>query len=48
MAIVDATATRDGQTYTWQFAHVWEMRDGKAASLTIYSNDGRTVDSALA
>jgi len=46
--MVDATGERDGQFYAWQQAHVWEMRDGKATSLTLYSNDGRTVDRVFA
>lgn len=46
--IVDATAAHDGQSYAWQEAHVWEMRDGKATLLTLYSNDGRTADAAFA
>lgn len=47
-AVCDAAAERDGQSYTWQIAHIWEITNGKATSLTIYNSDGQTADTAFA
>jgi ketosteroid isomerase-like protein len=48
VAVCNATSTRDGVSFAWQIAHVWDMTDGHATSLSIFSNDGQTTDTVLA
>ncbi len=48
VVVSNATATRDGKSYAWAITHVWEIANGQATSLTIFSHDGQTMDSAFA
>ena len=46
--ISDASAARDGRSYAWQIVHVWEITNGLATSLSIFSNDGQTMNTLFA
>jgi ketosteroid isomerase-like protein len=48
VVVSNAAATRDGVPYAWTITHVWEVADGRATSLTIFSDDGQTMDTVFA
>ena len=48
VVVSNAAATRDGVAHSWVITHVWEITNGLATSLSIFSNDGQTMDTALA
>ena len=48
VVVSNAAATRDGVPYAWTITHVWEITDGRATSLRIFSDDGQTTDTVFA
>jgi ketosteroid isomerase-like protein len=48
VAIVQASGQRDEHSYSWGYAHVWEMKDHKAISFTEYTNDSNAQDALFA
>jgi ketosteroid isomerase-like protein len=45
--LVRLTAQRDGETFTWNGANVWHVRDGKLTEVWFLSADQQTTDTAL-
>ena len=48
VAIVSASGQREGKSYTWEYAHVWEIKDGKVSTFAEYADDGRAQDALFA
>ena len=48
VAIVQASGERDGKSYSWGEAHVWEIKDHKATSFTEYTDDSQAPDALFA
>jgi ketosteroid isomerase-like protein len=48
VVVANAAATRDGVSYAWRITHVWDIADGRATALSIFSDDGQAMDAAFA
>jgi ketosteroid isomerase-like protein len=48
VVVSKATATRDGVSHAWTITHVWDIAQGKATALTIFSDDGQAMDTVFA
>jgi ketosteroid isomerase-like protein len=43
IALVDATATRGGKTFTYRTAEIYHIRDGKIAERWAFSDDTAAI-----
>lgn len=48
VAIVSGSGQRDGKSYSWENAHVWEVKDGKVSTFAEYAHDNRPQDELFA
>ena len=48
IALVDATATRGGKTFTYRTAEIYHIRDGKIAERWAFSDDTAAITAFFA